>query len=498
MRCFSTLCLGLSAITLSQAAAFNKRAALDDCLQSSSAPSDVLGSDDWKLDVAPFNTRVNFTPVAIAVPTKIEHVQSAIACAVKLGIKVTPKCGGHSYASLGLGGEDGHLVLELDRMSNVSLNTETNVATIQAGARLGHVASELFNQGKRDFSHGTCPGVGVSGHALHGGYGMSSHTHGLATDWIKSATIVLANSSIITASASSNADLFWALRGAGSNFGVVVSYEFNTFAVPANVTWFAASLPWNKSNAVANLEALEEYVNTTMPAELNMRVFASGFLTQLEGQFFGDVAGLKSALAPLFNKTGGTIQQAQTVGWLEALAHYGNMKLDQTHPYSMQETFYSKSLELPSLHGATASAFVDYWFTTAKNITTSRMWYFQIDLHGGAHSAVTNGDFSLSSYAHRDKLYLIEFYDRVSRPPYPADGHTFLDGWVSAVTDTLKEDEWGMYINYADTSLDRETAQRVYWGKGLERLRGVKERFDPDEVFYYPQSVNPKTGAGTK
>lgn len=151
------LALGLM-ITSSHATALNKRAAIDDCLKSASVPVDVLGSDDWKADAAPYNPRLTYTPVAIAVPTSTEHIKSAVSCAAKVGVKVNAKSGGHSYASLGFGGEDGHLMVQLDRMYNVTLNKSTNVATIQAGARLGHVATELYNQGQRAIAHGTCPG----------------------------------------------------------------------------------------------------------------------------------------------------------------------------------------------------------------------------------------------------------------------------------------------------------------------------------------------------
>jgi FAD/FMN-containing dehydrogenase len=167
---------------------------------------------------------------------------------------------------------------------------------------------------------------------------MSSHLHGLALDWIVGMTMVLANSSVVHASATENTDLFWAMRGAGSNFGIVTTYEFATFAAPTAVTWFSASLPWTKVNAVAGFTALEDYTANTMPAELNMRIFATSSLTQLEGLFYGDVAGLRTALNPLLNQTGGAIQMAQTTGWLDALSHYANGKMDVTHPYSLVST----------------------------------------------------------------------------------------------------------------------------------------------------------------
>ena len=156
MRLTLSLSLGLYAALA--AADLTKRAAIDDCLSSAGVPTDARGSTAWNQDVAPFNQRLAYTPVAIAVPTNTAHIQAAVSCAAKVGVKVNPKAGGHSYASFGLGGENGHLVVELDRMNQVTLDSTTNIATIQSGARLGHVATSLYNLGKRAFSHGTCPG----------------------------------------------------------------------------------------------------------------------------------------------------------------------------------------------------------------------------------------------------------------------------------------------------------------------------------------------------
>ena len=134
------------------------KVAVDNCLVSNSVPSDTPGTAEWELDAAPFNVRMPFQPLSIAVPTTIEHIQAAVLCGAKAGVKVTAKCGGHSYANFGFGGEDGHLMIELDRMHNVTLDKATGIATVEGGSRLGHVATELYAQGKRGISHGTCPG----------------------------------------------------------------------------------------------------------------------------------------------------------------------------------------------------------------------------------------------------------------------------------------------------------------------------------------------------
>ncbi|KAI1774366.1 putative glucooligosaccharide oxidase [Hypoxylon cercidicola] len=483
------LCLGLLA-SLARGAAFNKHAALEDCLSGSSTAVDEVGSEDYNRDITPFNKRLQFMPATIAVPTTVEQIQSAVACGAKLGYKVTPKCGGHSYASLGLGGEDGHLIIELDRMNSVKLDTETNIATVQSGTRLGHLAAELFAQGNRAISHGTCPGVGISGHVLHGGFGMSSHSRGLALDWVKGMEVLLANGSLIHTSATENKEVYWGLLGAGSNFGIVTSFELNTFEPPANVTWFVASLPLKQNTTVAALEGLEDYVRNTMPAELNMRLYATRQFTQLEGIYQGNKTQLEATIKPLLSKIGGNLATSQTTTWIKGLEHFATVKLNQTYPYNqVQENFYSKSLELTGLNGTAAKNFADYWFNVAKKETAH--WYIQMDFQGGKNSAVWNADSSLTSYAHRDKLYILQFY--ISTTDTPETGFDFINGWSSATTSALNADDWGMYFNYPDTQLNRTKAQEMYWGANLPRLQKLKAELDPNELFYYPVSLNPET-----
>ncbi|KAK0703894.1 carbohydrate oxidase from Microdochium Nivale in complex with substrate analogue [Lasiosphaeria miniovina] len=494
MRTALALTAGLGlAVPLVQGRAVVTRADIEDCLTSAGVPIDVKGSADWQRDAAPFNLRVPFTPVAISVPTTVKHIQKSVLCGKKLGVKVTAKSGGHSYASLGFGGEDGHLVVELDRMTNVTVDAE-NIATVQPGTRLGHLATELYTKYGRAVAHGTCPGVGISGHFLHGGFGFSSHKHGLAVDQVVGATVVLADGSVVEASEKENADLFWGLRGAGSNFGIVASWRLRTFEAPKTLTWFGVSLGWNSSTAVAGLEALECYARNVMPAELNFRVsdYERG-KPGIEGLFYGTDAEMRAAIAPLLASAAplANVTDSHTVDWLGAAVHYSFYDTIDWLTPSPQETFYSKSLTLKGLSGKSAQNFVDYWFNNATQVT-ERNWWFQLDMHGGANSAVTQlTSSSATSYAHRDKLYIIQFYDRVSEGVYPTGGQSFLDGWVDAVTKPLKADSWGMYINYADTQLDRATAQRVYYGDNLPRLQQLKAKYDPSELFYYPQSVQP-------
>ncbi|KAH8879815.1 carbohydrate oxidase from Microdochium Nivale in complex with substrate analogue [Thozetella sp. PMI_491] len=473
------------------------RATIDQCLVDAGVPIDVRGSDSWDRDSASFNIRVPYNPISIAVPTEIKHIQKAVLCGKKLKIKVSAKSGGHSYASMGFGGENGHLVVELDRMYNVTLKPGTEIAVVQPGTRLGHLATVLYEQYGRAIAHGTCPGVGISGHFLHGGFGFSSHKHGLALDFVVGATVVLADGSIVEASETQHPDLFWGLRGAGSNFGIVAEWRLKTFEAPSSLTWFGVTLGWDKDTAVAGLEALEQYAKHEMPAEINFRVsdYSRGN-PGIEGLYYGTDAEMREAIAPLLTKAApkANITDSRSVTWIDAVKHYAFAQddiIDWTLP-SPRENFYAKSVTLKGLNGTSAQNFVNYWFDTANQVL-DRDWWFQLDMHGGDHSAITQVPNSATAYAHRDKLYMIQFYDRVDpNATYPANGFSFLTGWVATITEPLPASDWGMYINYADTNLDRATAQHLYYGENLRKLQKLKAKYDPTELFYYTISIEPR------
>ena len=153
------------------------------------------------------------------------------------------------------------------------------------------------------------------------------------------------------------------------------------------------------------------------------------------------------------------------------------------------ETFFSKSLVTTALPTAALQAASNYWFTQAA--ANSRSWYIIIDMYGGKNAYISNQPANASSFAHRDKLFLYEFYDRVSFGSYPTGGESFLNNWVKSFTDNLKDDQWGMYINYADPTLSKADAQKFYWRNSLPKLQKIKAQLDPTEVFYYPQSITP-------
>lgn len=128
------------------------------CLSSNNVPQYLPGTSEFAADIIPWNLRTTFTPQALAIPTTVPQVQAAVKCAAQNGVKVNPKSGGHSYAGHSLGGENGHLVIDMKYFDTVTVDSTSKVATVGPGTRLGNLAIALYANGKRAIAHGICPG----------------------------------------------------------------------------------------------------------------------------------------------------------------------------------------------------------------------------------------------------------------------------------------------------------------------------------------------------
>lgn len=161
------------------------------------------------LGLAAYNQRLQPSPAALVTPSTVSDISSAIKCASAAGVPVSAKSGGHSYASYGLGGiEEEALIIELSNFKKITVE-EDGIAKIGAGNRLGDVALALNEKG-RGLPHGTCPYVGIGGHASYGGYGYASRMWGLTVDTITGFDAVLANGTVVeNITKGSEPDLYW-------------------------------------------------------------------------------------------------------------------------------------------------------------------------------------------------------------------------------------------------------------------------------------------------
>lgn len=164
--------------------------------------------------------------------------------------------------------------------------------------------------------------MGVAGHVLHGGFGMASRTYGLTLDWLVGAKVVLTNGTIANCSSTENEDLFWALRGAGSSFGIVAELEFDTFEVPEEITSFTLNFRWTEEEAVKGYKALQELM-VNAPKELNVLMYLAPTGQTIHGVYYGDQKGLNAALQPFLDNTNGRIESSRRVTWIKSLEQFG-------------------------------------------------------------------------------------------------------------------------------------------------------------------------------
>src|ERR1043166_3257275 len=171
-------------------------------------------------------------PGLIARCADVSDVQSAIRAASSAGLLTAVRCGGHSLA--GFSTCDGGMVLDLSRLRQVTVDPEARRARFAGGCLLGSIDTATQKVGLV-FPSGVVSHTGAGGLVLGGGTGWLTRRFGLSCDNVEGFTLVTADGSVIRASAHENADLFWALRGGGGNFGVVTEFELKLHPLTAVV-----------------------------------------------------------------------------------------------------------------------------------------------------------------------------------------------------------------------------------------------------------------------
>lgn len=188
-------------------------------------------------------------------PVEPADISTALLWAQEHAIDVAVKGGGHSTA--GTSSSEGGLVIDLSRMNKVTVDTGKKTITAQGGAVWKEVDDAGAAHGLATVG-GTVNHTGIGGLTLGGGYGWLSGQYGLTIDNLLSARVVLADGSLVTASTTEHPDLFWGLRGAGYNFGVVVDFTYQAYDQRALV--YSGILGFSTDK----LEAVVEQLNTTL------------------------------------------------------------------------------------------------------------------------------------------------------------------------------------------------------------------------------------------
>lgn len=369
---------------------------------------------------------------------------------VPLGVR----SGGHGIS--GRSTNDGGIVIDLSALNTIEVMDErTRRVRIGPGARWADVAQALAPHGWA-LSSGDYGGVGVGGLATAGGVGWLAREHGLTIDHLKAADIVLADGRTVHASAEENPDLFWAVRGAGANFGIVVSFEFEVDVV-GDVGW--AQLVFDASDTAQVLESWSAAVEAA-PRDLSSNL----------------VLGARRRGRPAYAQVLAVVDSDDpdtVLDRLKPLAGIGPL-LDQSIqivPYAavmanVRDGGHNGHGEPHAHSGLVEHITPEIAAEAAELIDSGAAYFFQIRSVGGAVSDVPP---DATAYANRSANFsLVAFGTNASG----------LDGrW-----ERLRRHFVGMYLSF-ETGLAPERIGIAFPGETLTRLRALKERYDPENVF---------------
>ncbi|KAF8804092.1 putative glucooligosaccharide oxidase [Phlegmacium glaucopus] len=457
---------------------------LQDCLDAvftdaslRTFPQDI----DYLSKINAYNLDYPVYPAAIVRPKTVEEVSAAVQCAVKAGVKVQPRSGGHSFANYCLGGVDGALVVDLVHFQKFEMDRTTWRATIGAGTLLADVTKRLHDAGGRAIAHGTCPQVG---HATIGGLGPTSRQWGSTLDHIREVEVVLADGTITRANENQNPDLYFAIRGAAASFGIVTEFVFETHPEPASTVHYSYTFTFGDHTDFAKTFAKWQSVIST--PNLDRKLASTITLTPvgmiIAGTYFGTRAEYDALNIEAHLAAGSLIKVDVIDNWVGAVLNWAQEEAIQIVG-GIPAAFYSKSLTFTP-ETLIPAAGIDALFKYIEEADKGTVvWFVIFDLEGGATNDVP---LNASAYAHRDTLFYIQTY-AIGLGKISQTTHDFLDGINDTIIKAMPGVDFGAYPGYVDKYLTN--GQHEYWGSNYPKLQQIKTELDPQDVFWNPQSV---------
>jgi FAD/FMN-containing dehydrogenase len=428
---------------------------------------------------AVFNGMIDRRPVLIARCTSTADVVAAVNFARENGLTVAIRGGGHNGG--GLGTCDGGLVIDLSPMHDVQVDADAKTVTVQGGATWGMVDNATHAHGMATPS-GIISTTGVGGLTLGGGMGHLTRKCGLSIDNLIAAEVVLADGRVVHASAGENADLFWALRGGGGNFGVVTSFTYRLH--PIDMVTVGITF-WELEHTKTVMQWYRDFM-PAQPDEVN-GFFA--FLVVPPGPPFPEAIHLKNVCGIVWCFTGTQEQAEATFAQVRKVAPLlFEFLTPMPHPMlqSMFDALYPKGHQwywkadfVRELPDAAIAEHIKY----GSKLPTmqSTMHLYPID---GAASRVGAQD---TTWAYRDAHWGMVV---VGVDPDPAKKDELIT-WARAYWDaTHPYSAGGAYVNMM---MDDEGQDRVRasYGANYTRLAEIKRKYDPDNFFCINQNIKP-------
>jgi FAD/FMN-containing dehydrogenase len=411
-------------------------------------------------------------PALVVRPSGAADVATAVTFANERGLLVAVKCGGHSFS--GKSTCDGGMQIDLSSMRGARVDRNSRRAHVAGGSLLGDLDHECMAQGLVTTA-GTVSHTGVGGLSLGGGFGRLARKYGLTLDNIKSVDIVTADGVLRHASADENPDLFWGIRGGGGNFGVVTSFEFGLHEMDRTVIAGDIVFPMDRAKQV--MRSYADFIQDApddLSLDLIMALPPGGKpgAVMIHAVYSGNHADADKVLAPL-TKLGDPL--ANTIGPTDYVAL--QKAWDNSDPRHGGD--YIKSGFVTDTSGAQIDAIVDGFENHPDRSTT--FFYGQ---SGGAINRVAE---DATAFPNRNAIaaptVVVSWNQGADPEPHIQ--------YIRSYWQTIEKFTDGFYTNTGD--YETQTNLNKNYRGNFKRLVGLKDRYDPGNLFRLNANVRPST-----
>lgn len=423
------------------------------------------------------NGRFHHHPAAVIRVANAVDVAAVLNFAQATDLAVAVRSGGHSTA--GHSGNNGGLVIDLRDLNRIEIDATARTAWVGTGLTAGEITHAVEQHGLI-IGFGDAPTVGVGGLTLGGGIGYMIRKHGLTADSLLAAEIVTASGEILMVDDDKHPDLFWALRGGGGNFGVVTRLLFRLHPLP-EFTGGPLILPATAENLAGFVAAAE-----AAPDELSsiVMVMPAPPLPFLPPEAYGKLV-IIGAMA-----FAGAPEAAQTA--MAPFRAIAKPLADLVGPAP-----YSSLYQLAPPEDQRPSVTIRSRFVNRMGIEEARkmladldrcdapMKMGQVRVLGGAFARVPA---DATAFAHRQSRILIAY---LAMHEGDAEATGAYDLWAQEAIDALRQDDTGAYVNFLGDE-GKAGLAAAYPPRTMERLRQVKRKYDPWNLFSSNQNIAPE------
>lgn len=439
----------------------------------------VITPDDAGYDEARtvFAGGIDRRPVVIIRAADRKDVSYAISLARESGLELAIRSGGHSAAGHSV--SEGGIVLDLSDMKALHIDTLRHTAWAETGLTAVEFTAAAGMHGLAT-GFGDTGSVGIGGITLGGGIGYLVRKYGLTIDDLLAAEVVTADGQFIHTDAETHPDLFWALRGGGGNFGVATRFQFRLHEVNMVVggMLILPATPETIAGFIAEAEAAPEELSAIvnvmsappmpfLPAEVHGKMVIMALMV-----YAGDEKAGQRAFAPFRALATPLADMIRSIQYPEMYPPEDS----SYHPTAVGRTMFMDTIDRD-----TAQTIFEY-----LQASDAVMRVAQLRMLGGAMARVPA---NATAFAHRQSHIMVNLAAFYTTP----EDKIIREEWVTNFAAALQQGDTGVYVNFINGG-DSEQVRRAYPGQTWERLREIKKRYDPTNLFRLNHNIPP---AGT-